>query len=322
MLERPKRSVCKPTQVRRFLKRDRDERGIASTVGTIMALLVFLTFLTLFTNSYIPVWMVDNERNHMNEVINQFGEMKGKIDILSLNAASSNGMTDITMYQTIDLGADGIPVFASPTAGLLSYQPYASGNNNTEVDFYYHLVAGGKTYHYDQIGGGMVQFYAPNRYYAQQVVTYENGAILIRQDDGQVVKAFPSIELTKPSVNSWINLSFAQVDFVGKNANQAGTSSVGLNIDLVYLDAQTYLNGNYTGSVISKTPIVLTFKSSNYQAWYDYLLKYLTTPGNNLLSSDYTLLSDASTQTVTLTVENVYSFTFSKAMTQISSEVM
>jgi hypothetical protein len=321
MLERPKRSVCKPTQVRRFLKRDRDERGVASTVGTIMALLVFLTFLTLFTNSYIPVWMLDNERNHMNTVMNQFGEMKGKVDVLSLNAASSNGMTNIILYQTIDLGADGIPVFASPTAGLLSYQPYASGNNNTEVEFQYHLVAGGKTYSYDQIGGGMVQFYAPNRYYAQQVVTYENGAILIRQDDGQVVKAYPSLELIKPSVNSWVNLSFAQVDFVGKTSNQAGTSSVGLNIDLIYLDAQTYLNGNNSGNINSKTWITLTFKSSNYLAWHDYLNKYLTTPGNNLLSTDYDLTYDSNTRTVILIVKNVYSFTFSKAITQISSEV-
>jgi hypothetical protein len=323
MLERPKRSVCKPTQVRRFRKRDRDERGVASTVGTIMALLVFLTFLTLFTNSYIPVWMLDNERNHMNTVINQFGEMKGKIDILSLNAANSNGMTEITMYQTIDLGADGIPVFASPTAGLLSYQPYSSGNNNTEVEFDYHLVAGGKQYHYDQIGGGMVQFYAPNRYYAQQIVTYENGAIVIRQDDGQIVKAYPSLELSKPSVSSpWVNLSFVQVDFVGKTSNQAGTSNVGLNIDLIYLDAQTYLNGNYSGDDDAKMPIIITFKTSNYQAWYSYLLQYLTTPDNNLVNnSDYVLLSNAGTYTVTLTVLNAYSFTFSKAITQISSEV-
>jgi len=269
--------------------------------------------------------MVDNERNHMNEVINQFGEMKGKIDILSLNAASSNGMTDITMYQTIDLGADGIPVFASPTAGLLSYQPYTSGNNNTQVKFDYHLTPGGKTYHYDQIGGGTVQFYAPNRYYAQQVITYENGAIVIRQDDGQVVKAYPSLELSKPSAvpGSLVNLSFAQVDFVGKTANQAGTSSVGLNIDLIYLDSQVYLNGNVTGNLNSKTWITLTIKSSNSQAWFDYLYQYLNTPHNNLINiTDYVLSHNANTYTVTLVVKNVYQFTFSKAITQISSEVM
>ncbi len=320
MLERPKRSVCKPTQVRRFLKRDRDERGVASTVGTIMALLVFLTFLTLFTNSYIPIWMVDNERNHMNTVMNEFGELKGKVDVLSLNAASSNGMTDITMYQTIDLGADGIPVFASPTAGLLSYQPYANGNNNTVVEFTYHLVAGGPSYSYDQVGGGMVQFYAPNRYYAQQVVTYENGAILIRQDDGQVVKAFPTLDLDKPSSGSLINLSFAQVDFVGRSSNQAGTSSVGLNIDLIYLDSQVYLNGDGAGV---KTPITLTFRTMNYQAWHSYLFNYLNTPGNNLVNNtDYVLTPGSSSDhTVTLVVYNVYNFTFSKAITQISSEV-
>ncbi len=70
-------------------------------------------------------------------------------------------------------------------------------------------------------------------------------------------------------------------------------------------------------------PITLTFKTSNYLAWYSYLLQYLTTPDNNLVNnSDYVLLPpNAGTYTVTLTVLNAYSFTFSKAITQISSEV-
>jgi hypothetical protein len=321
MLERPKRSVCKPTQVRRFRKRDRDERGVASTVGTIMALLVFLTFLTLFTNSYIPVWMMDNERNHMNNVMNQFGELKGKIDVLSLNAEANNGISEINMYQTIKLGADGIPIFASPTAGLLSYQPYAASNNNTLVQFWYRLSDTNPTqYEYDQIGGGMVQFFAPNRYYTQQVITYENGAIVIRQDDGQVVKAFPSLKVDKASDDSLLNITFAQVDFVGKSSNQAGTSSVGLNIDLVYLDAQTYLNYYQDGDT-TRTPITITFNTNNAEAWHDYLFKYLDNL-ETLESGDYFLSPYVhGSTTVTLIFYNVYSFAFSKAITQISSEV-
>jgi hypothetical protein len=41
-----------------------------------MALLVFMTFLSMFTNSYIPVWMQDNERAHMSQAINQFGDSR------------------------------------------------------------------------------------------------------------------------------------------------------------------------------------------------------------------------------------------------------
>ena len=43
-----------------LLKKDR--QGVASTVGTIMALLVFLAFMALITNTYVPAWMMDNER--------------------------------------------------------------------------------------------------------------------------------------------------------------------------------------------------------------------------------------------------------------------
>jgi hypothetical protein len=285
-----------------------------------MALLVFLTFLTLFTNSYIPVWMLDNERNHMSTVIDQFGEMKGKVDLLSINAdmaqkALELGLTpintELTMYQTIDLGADGIPVFASPTAGLLNYQPYATTSNSTRVEFSYRLSESSTTdYQYDQVGGGVVQFYAPNRYYAQQWVVYENGAIVVRQDDGQIIKAFPSLVLEKSS--NFINLSFVQVDFVGKNSNQAGTSNVGLNIDLIYLDAQTFLIDD-----ANQRKVTITFNTMNGEAWNDYLTEYLS----SFNDADWDLNYVVGSHTIVLKVYNVYNFSFSKAITQISSEV-
>src|SRR5437867_8242758 len=55
-----------------------DEKGVASTVGTIMALLVFLTFLSLIVNQYVPVWMKDSEASHMNGALGQFGGLKGR----------------------------------------------------------------------------------------------------------------------------------------------------------------------------------------------------------------------------------------------------
>jgi len=59
---------------RRFRpRRQWDDDGVASTVGTIMALLVFLTFLSLITNQYVPVWMKDSEAGHMGEALGQLG---------------------------------------------------------------------------------------------------------------------------------------------------------------------------------------------------------------------------------------------------------
>src|SRR6266540_4214655 len=84
-----------------------DERGVASTVGTIMALLVFLTFLSLIVNQYVPVWMKDSEAAHMNTALGNFGSLKGAIDlqVLAAQAARNAGAFYIptTASAAIDL---------------------------------------------------------------------------------------------------------------------------------------------------------------------------------------------------------------------------
>jgi hypothetical protein len=122
MVERVKiRSAFSASSRSKFIKKDKE--GVASTVGTIMALLVFLTFLTLFTNTYIPIWMKENEKNHMDVVLNQFGDLKGKVDSLVVNAQVT-GRPTINMYQPITLGLM-VPVFATATAGYLFLKPEA-----------------------------------------------------------------------------------------------------------------------------------------------------------------------------------------------------
>src|SRR4030067_2868702 len=88
LISRPSRWAAGPTTpglgdppMRRLLpRRHWNDEGVASTVGTIMALLVFLTFLSLITNQYVPVWMKDSEAGHMGEALGQIGEFKSDID--------------------------------------------------------------------------------------------------------------------------------------------------------------------------------------------------------------------------------------------------
>src|SRR5207247_9334959 len=66
-----------------------DERAVASTIGTVMALLVFLTFLSVIVNQYVPIWMKDSEASHMNTALGQFGGFKGEVDIQMLAAQAA-----------------------------------------------------------------------------------------------------------------------------------------------------------------------------------------------------------------------------------------
>jgi len=294
----------------RLLHRKRDERGVASTVGTIMALLVFLTFLTLFTNSYVPVWMADNERTHMNTVFNQFGDLKGKVDNM-LIMAQVTGSTDMNMYAPITLGASGIPVFASPTAGQLNYMPLNQQNSTVRIKFNYDLNAGHTIRQsVDSQGGGMVELYAPNRYYVEQRIAYENGAILVKQNDGQLVRAFPSFTVNK--IGTGVSLSFTEIDFIGKNASMAGTGITGLNIDLIYLDQQIYTNYSSTFNVN------ITLHTLYGKAWFNYLNEALKDSGlvNN---TDYSMQSYGSKySTIVLNLITVNIFTFNTATVRIA----
>ncbi len=280
-----------------LLKRDRE--GVASTVGTIMALLVFITFLALLTNSYVPAWMQDNERSHMSEVFNQFGELKGKIDSLIVSAQIT-GDGSINLYQPISLGSEGVPVFASPTAGLLTYIPKGA-QTDSNVNVVFHNGSSS----YNQSGGGRIELYAANRYYVQQWVAYENGAILVKQEDGQVVRAFPSFDVKK--VNEAVNIKFTQIDLLGSNITQAGTGSSGLNIDLLYTESHDY---GITGAWI------MNITTQYGSAWEKYLNDTCSQAGL-ILGTDYRITSQSTAITdqtvVTLTILTANMLTYSNA---------
>src|SRR2546428_4510825 len=110
-----------PGDFMRLLIRDlrADEEGVASTVGTIMALLVFLTFLSLIVNQYVPVWMKDSEASHMNSALGQFGGLKGAIDlqILAAEAARTSGThyIPLTASSAVNLRVDAAPTFSAPS---------------------------------------------------------------------------------------------------------------------------------------------------------------------------------------------------------------
>jgi len=295
------RRVSGPSK-RLFIRKDKE--GVASTVGTIMALLVFLALLGVFTNSYVPLWMLDNERVHMNEVMNQFGEFKSKIDNLIIGAQIT-GESGINMYTPITLGSDGVPVFASPTFGQLTFSPYTVNSTGVSISFH----AKGESNPTYATGGGSLELYSPNRYFEQQWVQYENGAILIKQVDGQTMRAIPSIEVTG---GDRLSLSFTQIDLLGTSSTVAGAGSVGVNINLEYLDVQTY--------DISDTDhnITITFTTTYGEAWHNFLNNICIEEGIDYSLSD---LTGDEVQEIEWTLYNCGTLHYNRAYLTIGVEV-
>jgi hypothetical protein len=171
----------------------------------------------------------------MNEVQDQMGEVKGKIDNLIVNAQVT-GTSMVNTYEPLTMGADGIPLFASATAGAVILKP--SGTATTGIHAIFNSTANGAIVKVDETGGGKLEFYAPNRYYVGQWLAYENGALIVKQDAGQAMKATPSLEITKSG--GVFNIVFTQIDITGTNSTMAGTGVAGVNINLIYLDTEKY----------------------------------------------------------------------------------
>ncbi len=238
-----------------------DERGVASTVGTIMALLVFLTFLSLIVNQYVPVWMKDSEASHMNTALGNFGSLKGAIDlqVLAAQAARNAGAFYIptTASAAIGLGVDGVPIFAAPTIGTLKSSP---DSGPFTVQFSY-LIRGVPTPVRDQ-SNGTIDLDVANRYYVPQRVAYENGAVIRYQGDGQVVRAQPTFAVIK--TNNSLDISFGLVSLYGTGAI-AGTSTEIVNTQVFAFDRQDYRG-------FASNAVVWINHTSRYAlAWYTFL---------------------------------------------------
>src|SRR6266581_1739025 len=243
-----------------------DERGVASTVGTIMALLVFLTFLSLIVNQYVPVWMKDSEAAHMNTALGNFGSLKGAIDLqlLAAQAARNAGAFYIptTASAGIGLGVDGVPIFAAPTIGVLQSSP-DSGPFTVRFDY---LIRGVSTPVREQ-SNGTVDLDVANRYYVPQRVAYENGAVIRYQGDGQVVRAQPTFAVIK--TNNSLDISFGLVSLYGTGAI-AGTSVEIVNTQVFAFDRQDY-------SGFASNAVIWINHTSRYGlAWYAFLNQTLS----------------------------------------------
>ena len=227
-----------------------DESGVASTVGTIMALLVFLTFMSLIVNQYVPVWMKDSEAAHMSSAFGSFGSFKGDVDLQMLAAqmAQNAGVhyIPITAFTPVTLGVDGIPIFSSPTLGSLESLP-DQGPFTTQLTY---SIRGSPT-RVNESSMGRIILDVLNRYYIHQTVVYENGAVIRWQNDGQAVRAFPTFEVDV--LNDTVQLSWTHIGLFG-TGSVAGTTTEGIHSKLLGVDRQDYTSVTSDVYINATTP--------------------------------------------------------------------
>jgi len=272
-----------------------------------MALLVFLTFFGMFTNQFVPVWMSDNESAHMAQATQQMTAFKSQVDITISNSANSL-VAPAPMFVPVTLSSNGIPVFAAGTAGVLSFMPMGSSVLPWfNVSYTYRSETTGGSMQLgpsnDGRSGGNLDLYCPNRYFVEQHLAYENGAIIVNQTDGEFVIAGPqfSVRNLGSAANPMRVVQLTQITMLGNNVTIGGTGSKGINAELMYAGTNAYTNN--AGSTLT----IQIFTKHGY-AWYNYFLSRLNGTAGMTLGDGFNM-SEPVLYSFTQQTKNYYALT-------------
>ncbi|UCF07501.1 MAG: hypothetical protein JSW28_07580 [Thermoplasmata archaeon] len=234
-----------------------DVDGVAAVIGTILALMVFLALMSMIVLYWVPVAMEGNEKSHMNKVIQEFSDLKNGID-----AVITSDIRNDTRGVTIDLGADGYPMFERETPGQLSLKPSDEHFNLSFAD------SGENVY---ENSSGSIDFTAYNRFYVRQTLIYENGAVILHQSKGDVLRSEPNLAVEMEGGNVILGVTLISLHH-DTSDSIAGTSSEDVRYTLWYTDRWTYTN-------ITSNYVTISIVSEYADAWESFYNKSFTNEG-------------------------------------------
>ncbi len=179
----------------------RSDSAVSVAVAAALLLGIVVMFITNIQIYHVPQWKEDAEYAHMSEVFEDMSRLKCNIDLLSLGMIVSPG-SDIILNSPLRMGGGNLPVVnRMKSGGTLTFDEEGCRlsatitYNDTTNESINPLECG--SLFYDSI----------NSRYLDQTYCYENGALMVAQQDQSFMKLSPGITLEKEgdSVNLSVN---------------------------------------------------------------------------------------------------------------------
>jgi len=209
------------------------EDGVAGVVVAILMIGLIITALGFIQGIYIPQWMEQKEAEHMEEIQNQFSQLKFAIDTLSLAEKEYS-----TISTPITLGSKEMPFLTSTRSyGSLKVNQedceiIITANGNVEYPF----VLGALTYTSD------------NAYLIEQSLSYETGGVILSQEDGDIITIQPSVYMNEQQA-----LSFEMIRLIGISGKTTASGYGTYPVQTRYSDSNTQRIGNVKKITINNT---------------------------------------------------------------------
>jgi hypothetical protein len=198
----------------------RSSRAVVAVVGTLLSLLVFFALFGVFLTQYVPVWMSENESTWAGQVQASMAQLQSNIEQQVVLGAPSVYATPFVM------DSQGIPLFAAPTQGVLTFGAAVLNSVNASPFATYTPSVAYNLTGYKGVSSlaqsfptGFVQMTLPNRYYVPQTYQLEDDAVIQSQSPSSQYVQFPPL-LKVGTVNGNLSVVLEIVQF-GGNSTQS-----------------------------------------------------------------------------------------------------
>lgn len=256
----------------------KNKQGVSSVIGALIILTAVVLVIAIVYSSYVPAWIKDKEVAHMKKVSQDFTDLKENIDLQILKEQNS------TIYSSIELS--GEPLIFLQTAqrsGSLHFtlnNSFNIRNTNSSINI---------------TSKGNIEYSISGTYYPWYSFIYENGAIIVNQSLGEVVKE--NIQFSANN-ESGISVSITLISLNGEKFSVGGGSKeIGTTFKGVFVNNYKNLNDNIT----------ITINSDYTIAWKNFFEKKLS----SLNSSDYSISNNI------ITINNVKNLQIKFAIIEI-----
>lgn len=237
------------------------ESAGATVVAAVLLLSIIFTVLAVVRIEYVPMWKTDAEQSHMSDVQKDMAELKSTADMVSLFTSSDSNTSAHGFPVTVSfsMGGGEIPILEpSKSSGTLSL--------NTERCKMIIIPQRSSVSSSPKIVDcGGITYLSNNREYLNQIFRYENGALILSQEDRSLMRQPPSFNIKQTNGNNY-TVSIHAIKMKGDPDSISSNTDASLRLTGLY--AEPIYDSNDSGGIDSFTCTILT---GYPDAWISYL---------------------------------------------------
>jgi len=238
-----------------------DNFALAGVLEAILLIALVAIIISMIQLYYVPEMMEQKEADHMDQVSNQFAQLKSVIEIQAMMGAMDTGepITYTPMSSQINLGSKELPYFISAR----SYGQIDLIDEETTPNYKISIIPAPGDFP-DGIPLTSIKYEAENFYFVDQIYILEGGGIILEQpSEGEVMRVYPGIVVENDTkLNNNINIKYFIPLFKGVPGKK------------VWADyKECYVHTNFTNHYSYSGSANLIYIATDYpNAWLDCLL--------------------------------------------------